>query len=251
MTDRPVSQSKRPVYFLVGAFIPFSKDEAYDNYVAETELMHAQNIQGPVQLESQVDDKKKTLYFTEVLSSKRVEDTEPALLRMKARIDSMHRCKAVFRIHADRAQELSGERISATMAKLGVLVTSTAGVDSNANGRAERGARSAGLVRPGLGPRLPSEVQVGGLHARGDLHPGSVNVHTDRRLRAGGAARRAPLRRDPVPGHRGSLARARLAAQLQPAPGPGRPEFGRTRGPGDHPRLDGIPHSPGLGLPAE
>ena len=141
VTDRPVSQAKNPVYFLVGAFVPFSREEANGIYVAETEITHAHNIQGPVQLETQVDDKKKTLYFTEVLPSKRVEGTEPALLRMKARIDSMHRCKAVFRIHADRAQELSGERISAAMAKLGVLVTSTAGVDSNANGRAERGVR--------------------------------------------------------------------------------------------------------------
>ena len=115
VTDRPVSQAKNSVSFLVGAFIPFSSEEAHDNYVADTEIMHAQNIQGPVQLETQVDDEKKTLYFTEPLPSKKVKDTEPAILRMKARIDSMHRCKAVFRIHADTAQELTGERISATM----------------------------------------------------------------------------------------------------------------------------------------
>ena len=50
----------------------------------------------------------------------------------------MHKRKAVYRVHADRAKELTGDRAKKFLEDNGVMVTSTAGYDSNANGRAER-----------------------------------------------------------------------------------------------------------------
>ena len=57
---------------------------------------------------------------------------------MVNRIKNQHRCKAVYRIHADRALELTGSRSRQMLEYHGVTVASTAGHDSNANGRAER-----------------------------------------------------------------------------------------------------------------
>ena len=54
------------------------------------------------------------------------------------RIENQHKCKAVYRVHADRAQELTGDRHRTFLENQGITVTSTAGYDSNANGRAER-----------------------------------------------------------------------------------------------------------------
>ena len=61
-----------------------------------------------------------------------------AMNRMTNRIENSHKCKAIYRIHADRAHELTGDRVRAGMEGRGIAVTSTAGFDSNANGRAER-----------------------------------------------------------------------------------------------------------------
>ena len=47
----------------------------------------------------------------------------------------------MYRLHGDRAQELTGKQVQSKMADMGIVVTSTAGYDPNANGRAERAAR--------------------------------------------------------------------------------------------------------------
>ena len=44
-------------------------------------------------------------------------------------------------MHADRAGELTCERAGKVLEERGITVTSTAGKDSNANGRAERAVR--------------------------------------------------------------------------------------------------------------
>ena len=80
----------------------------------------------------------QTIYFVELLPTKIVDETGPAITRMVNRIENLHRCKAVYRVHADRAQELTGSRIRQALEGRGIAVTSTAGYDSNANGRAER-----------------------------------------------------------------------------------------------------------------
>jgi len=65
-------------------------------------------------------------------------DAGMAVIRMVDRIENHHKCKAVYRIHGDRAQELTGDGARQLLENQGIAVTSTAGYDSNANGRAER-----------------------------------------------------------------------------------------------------------------
>ena len=47
----------------------------------------------------------------------------------------------MYRVHGDRAQEVTGRQVQDKMTDIGIVVTSTAGYDHNANGRAERVAR--------------------------------------------------------------------------------------------------------------
>ena len=107
----------------------------------EEAFMHSQGIEGPVELELQFDDDKKTRYLTETLMTNKTEDTLPALQRLRTRIDNLHKCKSVWILHSDRAPELVGPTVVSAMLELGITVTSTAGVDPNSNGRAERGVR--------------------------------------------------------------------------------------------------------------
>ena len=65
-------------------------------------------------------------------------DAGVALIRIVNRTTNQHKCKTVYRIHADRALEVIGSRAKQLLEKQGITVTSTAGHDSNANGRAER-----------------------------------------------------------------------------------------------------------------
>ena len=49
----------------------------------------------------------------------------------------MFKRKAVYRVHGDRASELTGEAVSEYFEDRGIRVTNTAGYEPNANGRAE------------------------------------------------------------------------------------------------------------------
>ena len=95
-----------------------------------------------MRLEAIVRKGGQTLYFVEVVPTRETRHVSPAVLRMINRINNLHKCKAVYRLHADRARELSGEKARDAIEQLGVTVTSTANYDSNANGRAERGVFS-------------------------------------------------------------------------------------------------------------
>ena len=76
------------------------------------------------------------MYYVELMAEK--SDAGSALMRIINRIENQHKCKAVYRVHADRAQELTGDRTRKLLEDHGITVTSTAGYDNNANGRAER-----------------------------------------------------------------------------------------------------------------
>ena len=93
-------------------------------------------LEGPVQLETATKTNAQTLYFVESIAAK--SDASSAMMRMVNRIENQHKCKAVYRIHADRAQELTGDRTRTFFENQCISVTSTAGHDSNANGRSER-----------------------------------------------------------------------------------------------------------------
>ena len=81
---------------------------------------------------------QQTLYYVELIPAKSSEYVAPEALRIIRRINNIHKCKAVYRLHADRARELTGEKARDTFEALGITVTSTANYDSNANGRVER-----------------------------------------------------------------------------------------------------------------
>ena len=124
---------------LVGAFIPFSEKDAKKRYEQEVRDRQVQGLEGPVVMEQFTKPGSQTLYFVEIMAEK--SDAPGALQRMINRIENMHKCKAVYRVHADRAPELTGPRHRMSLEAKGVMVTSTAGYDSNANGRAERAVR--------------------------------------------------------------------------------------------------------------
>ena len=93
-------------------------------------------LEGPVQLETTTKPNSQTIYFVELLPAK--SEAAAGILRMVNRIEYRHKCKAVYRIHADRAPDLTGERQKQLLETNGIMVSSTAGYDSNSNGRAER-----------------------------------------------------------------------------------------------------------------
>ena len=100
-TDRVVAKHQWPKYMLVGAFIPFGDKEARARYEQEVMDRRAANLEGPVQLETVTKPRGQTLYLVELLPAK--SDAGVALIRMVNRITNQHKCKSVFRIHADRA----------------------------------------------------------------------------------------------------------------------------------------------------
>ena len=55
-TDQPIGKVGK--YFLVGAFVPLSSREAAENQAVAEGYMRAQEIQGPVDLETTIDDEK-------------------------------------------------------------------------------------------------------------------------------------------------------------------------------------------------
>ena len=105
-TDRMVAKHQWPKCMLVGAFIPFGEKEAQARYEQEVMDRRAANLEGPVQLETSTKPNAQTLYFVELLPAK--SDAPSAIIRMVNRMENQHKCKAVYRIHADRAQEITG-----------------------------------------------------------------------------------------------------------------------------------------------
>ena len=90
---------------LVGAFIPFSEKEAKKRYEQEVRDRQAQGLEGPVVMEQFTKSGSQTLYFVEIMAEK--SDAPGALQKMIDRIENMHKCKAVYRVHANRAPELT------------------------------------------------------------------------------------------------------------------------------------------------
>ena len=112
ISSEPVGVSKYqvPKYLLVGVFIPFSNDEADERYEREFEDRQVGGIEGPLQREDRVSDKKQSVNYVEILNSRRADEVIMALRRMVIRINGEHRCQAVYRVHSDQAPELSGEK---------------------------------------------------------------------------------------------------------------------------------------------
>ena len=138
VTDRREKEELWPRYMVVGAFTSYTPKEATDRYEQERRDRIAQGLEGPVLMEQTISEKGQTLYFVEVVATRKETEVAPAVLRIINRINNIHKTKAVYRLHADRARELSGETARDMFEAVGITVTSTANYDSNANGRAER-----------------------------------------------------------------------------------------------------------------
>ena len=82
-------------------------------------------------METTTKPNAQTLHYFELMAEK--SDASDALRKITNRIENQHKCKAVYRVHADRAQELTGDRHRTFLENCGVTVTSTAGHDSNAD----------------------------------------------------------------------------------------------------------------------
>ena len=90
--------------------MPFGEKEVKARYEQEVADRHATGLQGPIQLETTTRPGAQTLYFVELMPSKSAGEIRPTQKRTVSRIENLHKCKAVYRVHADRAQELTGER---------------------------------------------------------------------------------------------------------------------------------------------
>ena len=97
-----MGRHRHPRYMLVGAFIPFSERDAKARYEQEVHDRRAMGLEGPVQLETTTKPNAQTLYYVEVMAEK--SDAPVARMRIINRIENQHKCKAVYRVHADRAQ---------------------------------------------------------------------------------------------------------------------------------------------------
>ena len=140
-TNRPVIEADRPQYILVGAFAPFPHETALKRWERRTRELHTRGYEGPILYEERGSDAKTVVHYVEMLRSRRIEDTLSAILRIISKIEGKHKAKTVYRLHGDRAQELTGKLVQEKMAEIGIVVTSTAGCDPKANGRAKKAMR--------------------------------------------------------------------------------------------------------------
>ena len=68
----------------------------------------AAKLEGPVLMETTTKPKSQTIYFVDVLAAE--SDAPQGVIRMVSRSENQQECKAVYRIHGDRALELTGRR---------------------------------------------------------------------------------------------------------------------------------------------
>ena len=110
VTDREVAEDLWPRYMVVAALVPFMQKEVKERYEQECRDRIAAGFEGPVQLETTIIPKQQTLFYVEVIPSRELSYVSAAILRIINRIECIHKCKAVYPLHVDRAKELTGER---------------------------------------------------------------------------------------------------------------------------------------------
>ena len=80
----------------------------------------------------------KMWYYTEILETKEQRELLVALRAIVNSVNMEFGARSVFRMHADHAQELTGQKIRDELGAMEVKVTMTPGWEANNNGRAER-----------------------------------------------------------------------------------------------------------------
>ena len=90
--------------------------EAKARYEQEVRDRHAMQLEGPIQLETTPKPNSQTICVVELLSAKSA--AAASIIRMVNRIEYRHKCKAVCRVHVDRATEMTGDRQKQYLEKL-------------------------------------------------------------------------------------------------------------------------------------
>ena len=155
-SDTPGSSTKRAIYFLVGAYQTFTEEEQKQR--AADHLAAADASGSIVTDEPLVQDGDKGLvYFVRPLETKNTSPTIKALQDIVNEVHCRYKQKVIFRMHSGRAKELCGERVEDHFRPQGIRITSTAGYEPNANGRAEGAVGIlkdlASRMLQGLGPQ--------------------------------------------------------------------------------------------------
>ena len=140
-------ETRRATYFLLGAYQTLTKAEADERrQQMEDARINSRSSQmsGCEPLIYSEDDVKRSrvLYYTVLLEGKTGEEVLKGLQKIVTMVHNDFHAPVVCRIHGDKAPELTGPNVKEYFGKLpdgGVLVTSTAGFEPNANGRAEAG----------------------------------------------------------------------------------------------------------------
>ena len=104
-------------------------------------------LEGELEEEDVVNEKGEVMklwYYTQPLETKEQEELLVSIRKMVNDINAEFSAKSVFRVHADQANELSGQKIRDELAAQEVKVTMTPGYEPANNGRAER---AIGLVK--------------------------------------------------------------------------------------------------------
>ena len=87
---------------MVGAFTAFTEKEAKERHEQEVRDRRIMGLEGPVQLETTTKPNAQTVYYVELMAEK--SDAGGSLMRITNRIENQHKCKAIYRVHADRAR---------------------------------------------------------------------------------------------------------------------------------------------------
>ena len=80
----------------MGVFIPFSKAEAEERYDRELEDRQVGGVEGPLQREYRLSEKRQSVNYVEILTSRRADEVILVLRRRVIRINGEHRCQAVY-----------------------------------------------------------------------------------------------------------------------------------------------------------
>ena len=153
----PEDAVRRARYYLLGAYQMYTAEELelriqHQNDAAaaagmgevrpeERMIIVSKNLVATETDAGEVDT-RKVLYYVEILTSKRPAEVLAALQRIVANVEEEFHGRVIYRLHGDRASELTGKQSKDYFAarEAGpIVVTATPGKESNNNGRAERG----------------------------------------------------------------------------------------------------------------
>ncbi|CAK0841897.1 unnamed protein product, partial [Prorocentrum cordatum] len=179
----------RASYFLLAAYQVLNKREVEDQERMVKDAKRAAGFEGPAepargvadagaaeergpagQEEVEEQDEVKTRYYTKPLEGKASKDCTAAMDEIISEVNLEFQGPAAFRLHGDKAGELTGRAVKGHMAsRHHIAVTSTAGGEPNSNPRAERGV---GVVKT----RARAMLMAEGLNAedRQALWPAAV-----------------------------------------------------------------------------